>query len=209
MIIDPTQQSFKDNYKLMIGSIVPRPIAFVSTKSNDGIDNLAPFSFFNGVCSNPPTIAFSPARRGTDGEIKDTLKNIRDTGVFAINIVSESFAPEMVSTATEFPPEISEFDESGLTPVPCEKIDVMWVKESKITFECELNQIIEIGDRSPGSGFLVLGTIVLFHISDEIYDSGRIDLSKLQPIGRLAGSNGYCRITDRFDIERKIKPEQH
>ncbi|MCH7764588.1 MAG: flavin reductase family protein, partial [Candidatus Marinimicrobia bacterium] len=90
---------------------------------------------------------------------------------------------------------------------PCEKIDVMLVKESKITFECELNQIIEVGDGSPGSGFLVLGTIVLFHVADEIYDGGRIDLSKLQPIGRLAGSNGYCRITDRFDIERKIKPE--
>ncbi|HCI16955.1 MAG: flavin reductase family protein, partial [Candidatus Marinimicrobia bacterium] len=135
-------------------------------------------------------------------------KNIQDTGVFALNIVSESFAPEMVSTATEFPPDISEFDESGLTPVSCEKIDVMRVGESKISFECELNQIIEIGDGSPGSGFLVLGTIVLFHVSDDLYENGRIDLEKLQPIGRLAGANGYCRISDRFEIERKINPDK-
>lgn len=208
MIIDPTKQSVKDNYKLMIGSILPRPIGFVSTKSADSIDNLAPFSFFNGVCSNPPTISFCPARRGKNGEIKDTLKNIQDTGVFALNIVSESFAPEMVSTATEFPPDISEFDESGLTPVSCEKIDVMRVGESKISFECELNQIIEIGDGSPGSGFLVLGTIVLFHVSDDLYENGRIDLEKLQPIGRLAGANGYCRISDRFEIKRKINPDK-
>ena len=208
MIIDPNRQPFKDNYKLMIGSILPRPIAFVSTKSKDGIDNLAPFSFFNGVCSNPPTISFCPVRKGTDGEIKDTLRNIQDTGVFALNIVSESFATEMVSTATEFPPEVSEFEKSGLSPIPCQNIDVMRVGESKITFECELNQIIEIGDGSPGSGFLVLGTIVLFHVSDDLYENGRIDLEKLQPIGRLAGANGYCRISDRFEIERKIKPDK-
>jgi len=203
MIIDPKQQSFKDNYKLMIGSIVPRPIAFVSTQSKDGIDNLAPFSFFNGVCSNPPTISFCPVRRGTDGNIKDTLKNIQDTGVFALNIVSESFASEMVKTAIEFPPNVSEFDQSGLTPIPCDKIHAPRVGESKISFECELNQIIEIGDGSPGSGALVLGTIVLFHIDDDIYDHGRINLDLLNPIGRLAGENGYVRTTDRFEIERK------
>jgi len=203
MIIDPKQQSFKDNYKLMIGSIVPRPIAFVSTQSKDGIDNLAPFSFFNGVCSNPPTISFCPVRRGTDGNIKDTLKNIQDTGVFALNIVSESFAAEMVKTAIEFPPDVSEFAPSGLTPIPCEKIQSMRVGESKITFECELNQIIEIGDGSPGSGALVLGTIILFHVDEQLYENGRIDLDALKPIGRLAGANGYVRTTDRFEIERK------
>lgn len=206
MIIDPNQQSFKDNYKLMIGSIVPRPIAFVSTKSSDGIDNLAPFSFFTGVCSNPPTIAFAPVRKGTTGEMKDTLINIRDTDVFAVNIVSESFAGEMVKTATDYPPEISEFDESGLTPVPCEKIDVMRVRESKITFECQLNQIIEIGDGGSGSGFLVLGTIILFHLDKDIYQNGRIQLEKLQPIGRLAGNN-YVRLIDPFEIVRKTDPE--
>lgn len=190
----------------MIGAIVPRPIAFVSTKSSNGIDNLAPFSFFTGVCSNPATIAFCPARRGKNGEMKDTLINIRDTGVFALNIVSESFAQAMVTTANEFPPEISEFDESGLTPVQCEKIDVMRVKESKISFECKLNQIIEVGNGDPGSGALVLGSIILFHVADEIYQDGRIDLEKLQPIGRLAG-NMYIRSTVPFEIIRKKNPE--
>ena len=203
MILDPKYQSFKDNYKIMIGSIVPRPIAFVSTISKDGVDNVAPFSFFNGVCSNPPTISFCPVRRGTDSEIKDTLRNIQDTGVFALNIVSESFAAEMVKTAIEYPVEVSEFDKTGLTPITCNKILAPRVSESKISFECELNQIIEVGDGSPGSGALILGTIVLFHVDDDIYDHGRINLDLLKPIGRLAGSNGYVRITDRFDIERK------
>jgi len=203
MILDPKYQSFKDNYKIMIGSIVPRPIAFVSTTSKDGVDNVAPFSFFNGVCSNPPTISFCSVRRGTDSEIKDTLRNIQDTGVFALNIVSESFAAEMVKTAIEYPVEVSEFDKTGLTPIPCNKILAPRVSESKISFECELNQIIEVGDGSPGSGALILGTIVLFHVDDDIYDHGRINLDLLKPIGRLAGSNGYVRITDRFDIERK------
>tara|TARA_B100000959_G_C14837081_1_gene564378 strand:- start:104 stop:733 length:630 start_codon:yes stop_codon:yes gene_type:complete len=209
MIIDPKKQSFRENYKLMIGSILPRPIAFVSTKSKDGIDNVAPFSFFNGVCSNPPTVSFCPIRRGTDGEIKDTLNNIQDTRIFAINIVSESFASKMVVTATEFPPELNEFEESGLTSIPCDKINTMRVGESKISFECELNQIIEIGNGGPGSGALILGTIVLFHIADELYDNGRVNLDLLQPIGRLAGQNGYCRTTDQFEIKRIIKPTKN
>jgi len=112
----------------------------------------------------------------------------------------------MVKTATDYPPEISEFDESGLTPVPCEKIDVMRVRESKVTFECQLNQIIEIGDGGSGSGFLVLGTIILFHLDKDIFQNGRIQLEKLQPIGRLAGNN-YVRLTDPFEIIRKTDPE--
>ena len=206
MIIDPKDQSVKENYKLMIGSIVPRPIAFVSTQSSDGILNLAPFSFFNGICSNPPTIMFAPVRKAADGGEKDTLINIRDTGQFAVNVVSEDFADEMVTCATEFGSNISEFEASGLTPVPCEKIACSRVNEAKITFECELNQIVEIGDGSPGSGFLVLGTIILFHLSDSVYKDGYIDLAELRPIGRLAGSS-YTRVTDTFDIKRKIKPD--
>ncbi|SVC89334.1 uncharacterized protein METZ01_LOCUS342188, partial [marine metagenome] len=116
MIIDPNTQSFSDNHKLMIGSILPRPIAFVSTCSPDGVLNLAPFSYFNGVCSNPPTIMFAPARRGYDGKTKDTLNNIRETNEFVINIVSEGFAKEMVACSTDFEPQIDEFEISGLTP---------------------------------------------------------------------------------------------
>ena len=110
MIIDPAEQSFKDNHKIMIGSIVPRPIAFVSTVSSEGMPNLAPFSYFNGVCSNPPTVMFAPGRRGYDGKTKDTLNNIRATKEFVINIVSESFVEKMVKCSTDFDPHVNEFE---------------------------------------------------------------------------------------------------
>ncbi len=202
MILDPKDLTFKENYKLMIGSIVPRPIAFVSTVSRDGIFNLAPFSFFNGVCSNPPTVVFAPVRRSHDLQPKDTLVNIRETGDFVINIPGEEIITQLVETAREFLPQVDEFEETGLTPIPSLQVRAPRVKEAKINFECTLNQIIEIGDGSAGSGFLVLGTIVKYHIADHIYDNGRISLEAFNPVGRLAG-NGYCRITDTFEKIRK------
>lgn len=206
MIYDPTEHPLLETHKLMIGSIVPRPIAFVSTLSKDGLENLAPFSYFNGICSNPPSIMFCPARRGYDGKTKDTLNNIRDTEEFAVNIVSEDFAEQMVSTSTDFEPEVNEFEVSGLTPVPCQKIAPPKVAEAKISFECKLNQIVPVGNEGPGGGFVVIGTIVLFHIDDDIYEDGYINLEKLRPIGRLAG-NMYTRTTDKLEIIRKIKPD--
>lgn len=206
MIYDPTEHPLLETHKLMIGSIVPRPIAFVSTLSKDGLENLAPFSYFNGICSNPPSIMFCPARRGYDGKTKDTLNNIRDTEEFAVNIVSEDFAEQMVSTSTDFEPEVNEFEVSGLTPVPCQKIAPPKVAEAKISFECKLNKIIPVGNEGPGGGFVVIGTIVLFHIDDDVYEDGYINLGKLRPIGRLAG-NMYTRTTDKLEIIRKIKPD--
>jgi len=191
----------------MIGSIVPRPIALVSTTSEDGVNNIAPFSYFNGVCSNPPTIMFAPARRGWDGSEKDTLVNIRDTKEFVVNIVSESFAEQMVQCSTDYENDIDEFTISGLNPLPSEKIISPRLKESKISFECKLNQIVEIGDDKAGSGFVVIGTVILFHIDDSIIIDGKIDIEKLNPIGRLAG-NWYTRPTDKFRIQRKIKPNK-
>ena len=205
MIFDPTEIPFQETHKLMIGSIVPRPIAFVSTRSKDGKNNVAPFSYFNGVCSKPPTIMFAPARRGWDGEEKDTLINIRDTEEFVVNIVSEPFAEKMVMCSTDFDSDVDEFIESNLTPVPSQKIAPSRVGEAKVSFECKLNQIVEIGDGTAGSGFVVIGSIVLFHIDDDVYDNGRILLDKLQPLGRLAG-NWYTRTTDTLEIIRKIKP---
>ena len=205
MIIDPTKQSFKDNHKLMIGSIVPRPIAFVSTKSDDGILNLAPFSYFNGVCSNPPTIMFAPARRGYDGLTKDTLNNIQDTNEFVVNIVSENFVKPMVACATDYEKDVDEFEISNLTPADSLKVAPPLVKESKVSFECQLNTIVEIGKAEPGAGFVVIGTIVMFHVDDKVYKDGRIDLKELNPIGRLAG-NSYTRVFDNFNVIRHIKP---
>ena len=206
MIYDPTEHPLLETHKLMIGSIVPRPIAFVSTLSKDGLENLAPFSYFNGICSNPPSIMFCPARRGYDGKTKDTLNNIRDTEEFAVNIVSEDFAEQMVSTSTDFEPEVNEFEVSGLTPEPCQKIAPPKVAEAKISFECKLNKIIPVGNEGPGGGFVIIGTIVLFHIDDDVYEDGYINLRKLRPIGRLAG-NMYTRTTDKLEIIRKIKPD--
>lgn len=206
MIYDPSEHPLLETHKLMIGSIVPRPIAFVSTLSKDGLENLAPFSYFNGICSNPPSIMFCPARRGYDGKTKDTLNNIRDTEEFAVNIVSEDFSEQMVSTSTDFEPEVNEFEVSGLTPEPCQKIAPPKVAEAKISFECKLNKIIPVGNEGPGGGFVVIGTIVLFHIDDDVYEDGYINLEKLRPIGRLAG-NMYTRTTDKLEIIRKIKPD--
>ena len=206
MIFDPSEIPFQETHKLMIGSIIPRPIAFVSTQSNNGKNNVAPFSYFNGVCSKPPTIMFAPARRGWDGEEKDTLINIRDTEEFVVNIVSESFAEKMVMCATDFDSDVDEFEISGLTPTDSQKIKPPRVGEAKISFECKLNQIVEIGDGTAGSGFVVIGTIVLFHIDDGIYDNGRILTDKLEPLGRLAG-NWYTRSTDTLKIDRKVKPD--
>ena len=206
MIYDPAEHPFSETHKLMIGSIVPRPIALVSTTSNNGINNLAPFSYFNGVCSKPPTIMFAPARRGWDGKEKDTLINIRNTKEFSINIVSEDIGEQMVKCSTDYGKEVDEYSKSGLSPLSSKKIKPPIVSESKISLECILNQIVQIGKEDAGSGFIVIGTIVLFHIDDEVYDNGRIILDKLQPLGRVAG-NGYVRSTDAFDIVRTIKPD--
>ena len=206
MIFDPSDKPFSEIHKLMIGSIVPRPIALVSTTSKDGNNNVAPFSYFNGICSNPPTIMFAPARRGWDGHEKDTLINIRNNQEFVINIVSESFAEKMVKCSTDFDPNIDEFQVSGLTPESSSKVSPPKVKESKINLECKLDQIVEIGDGTAGSGFVVLGTIVLFHIDDDIYEDGHILLDKLEPLGRLAG-NWYTRPTDNLKITRQVKPK--
>ena len=206
MIYDPAEHPFSETHKLMIGSIVPRPIALVSTTSNNGINNLAPFSYFNGVCSKPPTIMFAPARRGWDGQEKDNLINIRNTKEFSINIVSEDIGEKMVKCSTDYEKEVDEYSKSGLSPLSSKKIKPPIVSESKISLECILNQIVQIGGEDAGSGFIVIGTIVLFHIDDEVYDNGRIILDKLQPLGRVAG-NGYVRSNNAFDIVRTVKPD--
>lgn len=202
MIIDPDIQNFKDNYKLMIGSILPRPIAFVSTISKNGIHNLAAYSFFNGVTSKPPTICFAPNRKGTDGSKKDTLVNIEETGEFVVNIVTEDIVKPMNDTAAEFAPEVSEFEEVGLTPIDSTIVKVPRVQESPINLECKLLQVVEIGPAEPGGGFLVIGEIVLFHIQDNLLENGRIDTGLLNPIGRLAGTE-YTTLGKRFSLSRK------
>lgn len=204
--IDTKEIPFQDRYKLLIGSIVPRPIGFISTISKDGIYNLAPFSFFNGVSSEPMAVLFMPVIRASDGQEKDTLKNVKATKEFVANIVSEEFASKMNQCSAEYPPNIDEFKESGLTPEPAKIVKPPLLKEAKVNMECKLIQLVEIGNK-PGGATVVIGEVVYFHVREDVYQDGKIILNKLNPIGRLGGTE-YCRVTDIFSLPRpSIKPQ--
>ncbi len=198
MEINPKELALKEVYKLMSASILPRPIAFVSTISKDGIPNLAPFSFYSGITSNPPTIGFAPARNA-DGSKKDTLNNIEATGAFAVHVVDEDILKPMAATAAGFPPEVDEFKEAGLTPASCTVIPVPRIKEAKICLECKLLQVVPVGGNAAGSGFWVIGEIVHFHIDDSVWNDGYIDVQKLQPVGRMSGYD-YVHLKDIFRL---------
>jgi flavin reductase (DIM6/NTAB) family NADH-FMN oxidoreductase RutF len=186
----------------MTGMIVPRPIAFVSTISAAGNRNLAPFSFFTGISANPPVICFAPMVRGSDGGRKDTLRNIEATGEFVVNVVSEPIAQRMNACAPEFPPDVDEFEVSGLTAVASELVKPPRVAESQISMECRLFRIVEVSDK-PLGGSLVLGEVLRFHVAEELCSNFRIDTEKLHAIGRMSGPD-YVRTTDRFSMERPI-----
>jgi len=200
VIINPSEHDYRDVYKLMVGVIVPRPIAFVSTISADGIRNLAPFSFFTGISANPPVICFSPMVRGSDGTRKDTLLNIETVKEFVVNVVSEEFAEKMNICAAEFSPEVDEFEMSGLTPVASDLVKPARVKESLISMECRLIDIVEVSTK-PLGGSLVIGEVLRFHVDDALIDNYKIDPDKLHAIGRMGGPT-YTRTTDLFDMVR-------
>ena len=200
LAFDPAKHSPTDIYKLMIGSIVPRPIALVSTVDEAGVRNLAPFSYFTACSSNPPVVVFCPILRPTPPTVKDTLRNIMATREFVVNIVSEQMAGGMNATAAQVPPEVDEFQLSGLTPIASDLIKPARVAESHIHMECRLLQIVHVSDQ-PGSGSLVLGEVLRFHVREDLIHNFRIDPDKLGAIGRMAGST-YVRTTDRFDLER-------
>jgi flavin reductase (DIM6/NTAB) family NADH-FMN oxidoreductase RutF len=199
-VIDPAQVAYNDIYKLMIGMIVPRPIAFVSTVDAAGVRNLAPFSYFTACGSNPPVVCFSTAVRPGPRAYKDTLSNVEATGEFVVNIVSEEFAGEMNATAVDVPPEVDEFALAGLTPIASDLVKPPRVAESRAQMECRLHQIVRVSDK-PGGGILVLGDVLRFHIDESIIDGFKIDPDKLNAIGRMGGPT-YVRTRDRFDMQR-------
>src|SRR6266480_112203 len=200
MIINPEEHDYRNIYKLMVGVIVPRPIAFVSSISPEGIRNLAPFSFFTGISANPPVICFCPMIRLSDGSRKDTLRNIEATKEFVVNVVSEEFAQQMNTCSTEFPPEVDEFEKSRLTPIPSALVRPPRLKESRINMECKLLQIIHVSSKQLG-GSIVIGEVLRFHVADDLCEDFKIDPDKLKPIGRMGGS-AYIRTTNRFDMAR-------
>jgi flavin reductase (DIM6/NTAB) family NADH-FMN oxidoreductase RutF len=195
-VFDPVKLEPVDVYKLMIGLIVPRPIGWVGTRSADDTLNLAPFSFFNGVASQPPTVIFSSGMTTRD---KDSLANVRATGEFTLNIVTEDLAEAMVLTAGEYRADVDEFAIAGLTAVTGDLVGAPLVAEAKANMECKVTQIVEVGD--PPSSAVVFGEVVRFHVSRSVLDGTRVDPVALQAVGRMAGT-GYTRTRELFFIDR-------
>jgi flavin reductase (DIM6/NTAB) family NADH-FMN oxidoreductase RutF len=197
--IDPTKNTERENYKLLIGSIIPRPIAFVTSISQDGVLNGAPFSYFNIVSSNPPLISVSIQRSG--GKQKDTARNILETKEFVIHIVDDLNVDQINQTAASLPPDQSEISLANLTPIESTQISVPGVMEAKVRFECKLEHSVELGGVDTPGTDLIIGKIVQVHIDEKIYENGRIDPVGLGAVSRLAGTN-YAKIGKIFSIER-------
>lgn len=201
-----TNGAFAENYKFLIGSILPRPIAVVSTRNLDGSNNVAPFSFFTAVSAKPMIIAFCPLIRTSTGTLKDTPVNILREKEFVINIVSENIIEKINLTSTELPYGEDEFVFSGLTPIDSVAVKAKRIKESLIHFECIFRDRLNYGD-DPGSGQLITGEVVRVHVAEELFDeNGRIITSRLKPVGRGAGTD-YFRCSDVFSLERMMKAQ--
>lgn len=201
MKIDPANLDWVGAHELLIGAVLPRPIAFVSTIGEDGVYNLAPFSYFTALSSKPAVVGFGIGRK-RDGRKKDTLVNIDFSKDFVINIVTESIAQAMNQASGEYPSHVDEFKEVGLTPVKSDLVKPPRVAESPVNLECRLLQILEFGE-PPRINSFVIGEILRAHVQDELWKNGVIQGDKLKAIGRL-GEDFYCRTMDRFEMKRPI-----
>ncbi|MCG8648194.1 MAG: flavin reductase family protein [Pirellulales bacterium] len=199
MQLDPQELSVRQTYAWMIHLITPRPIAWVSSVSAGGIVNLAPFSFFNGVGANPPTIMFCPANR-RDGRPKDTLVNIEQTGQFVVNLVTDAVVEAMNLTAGEYEPDVDEFEVASLKAEPSARVSPPRVAACSAALECELVQTIHVGT-GPGGANMVIGRIVWIHVDDQVIRDGKIDAQLFRTVGRMGGA-GYVRTTDQFELPR-------
>lgn len=192
---DLAEAESRDRYKLLSGLVVPRPIGWIGTRRPDGTYNLAPFSFFNVVSSNPPVVLFSGGRH-TDRP-KDTTELAVETGEFSVNIVSESVVEAMAITSGSFTADDDEFEIAGLTPVPGTKTGAPLVAESPANLECSVRQMIELGERTR----LIIGDVVAIHVEQDVLDGTRIDNDVLQAVGRMAGAT-YIDTRARFEVSR-------
>jgi flavin reductase (DIM6/NTAB) family NADH-FMN oxidoreductase RutF len=206
MIVSPLDLAHNELYSLLLNSVAPRPIAWVSTVSSSGQLNLAPFSFFNVVCVSPPLLAFAPGLRrskeadASRGEAKDTLRNIRETREFVVNIVTYELREAMNLTSGEYDASVNEFELAKLSPQPSKIVHPPRVAESPVSFECRLHQILDFST-APTSGSLVIGEIVSIHMNDAHLKDGRLDRNSLDLIGRMGGLQ-YTRTTQRFEMVR-------
>jgi len=198
MLIDPETLPPNGAYKFLTSAIVPRPIAFVSTQGTDGVLNVAPFSYFNVMTDAPPILSVAVNLRR--GEPKDTLRNVRDTGEFVINLVDEPMLQRMVQASGDWAPEVDEFALTGLTPAPSQRVRPPRVAESPVSIECRLEQIVSIG-----TGNLILGRMVLAHVRDDLIANGVVDPVKLRPLARLGGDN-YATLGPLLRQPRPVVP---
>lgn len=192
LTIDPGQIATKDLHQFILGAVAPRPIAFASTISTDGVPNLAPYSFFNAFSSNPPILIFSSNRRVSNNTTKDTLKNVEDTGEVVINVVPHAIVRQMALASVEYGPEVDEFVKCGFTPLASELVKPFRVAESPVHMECKVDKILPLGEGG-GAGNLIICRIVRMHISESVLtDKGRIDPHKIDLMGRM-GRFYYAR----------------
>lgn len=195
MEIDAASLDRDQTYRLLVGAVVPRPIAFISTVDRDGVPNVAPFSWTMTVCPYPPVQCFSSGRSdlSPDG-LSDTLRNALDTGEFVVNVVTEEMLEAVVQASDNWPRGVSEFAQVGLTPAPSRKVRPPRVAQSPISMECRLLLTLNVDNST-----LVLGRVVYFHIRDDLYREGHIDIGRLGAVGRL-GRTLFCRTTDLFQV---------
>jgi flavin reductase (DIM6/NTAB) family NADH-FMN oxidoreductase RutF len=203
MQLDPRKIGTEAMYKLMIGCVVPRPIAWVSSVDADGVPNLAPFSYFMAITHDPPTIAFSSSPRALAGGgrgKKDTLRNVEATREFVVNVVDDALAEQMNVTSGDYAPDVDEFVQAGLEGAPSLKVKAPRVAAAPINMECRVVQIIPVGNLPSN---LIIGEIVQLHFRDDVYDpaTGRLDMYKLRPVGRLAG-HLYTHVHEIFEMKR-------
>lgn len=216
MNVRPSEIPHSDVYGIFLNSVAPRPIAWVSTLSASGEPNLAPFSFFNAVCVDPPLLAFAPGLRkpkdadasqgavtpgeSRPGEPKDTLRNIRETKEFVVNIVTFDLLQAMNVTSGEYDPAVNEFELAKVTPVPSRIVRPPRVSESPVSFECKLYRILDFSP-APTSSSLVIGEVVSIYMDDANIKNGKLDRDSLDLIGRMGGIQ-YTRTTERVELAR-------
>lgn len=206
MNVLPSNLQHRDLYNIILNSVAPRPIAWVSTRSASGQPNLAPFSFFNAVCVDPPLLAFAPGLRppkstnSENGEPKDTLRNIREIKEFVISIVTFDLLEPMNITSGEYDATVNEWELAKVTPAPSQLVRPARVKESPVSFECKLYQILDFSPE-PTSSSLVIGQIVAIHLDDAHLKDGHLDRNSLDLIGRMGGIQ-YTRTTSRVELAR-------
>jgi flavin reductase (DIM6/NTAB) family NADH-FMN oxidoreductase RutF len=199
--LEPDRLDRAEAYKLFISAVVPRPIGWVSTCSESGLANAAPFSWFNAVCGDPLMLMFSAGKRR--GQPKDTTRNIEALGEYVVNVATAANADKMVQSSADYEPDISEFDAVGLTPLPATRVRPPRIAESPIHFECELEQVLRLGNDASD---VIIGRCVMIHIQEEVLaEDGRVDATRLAPIARL-GRDEYAVIREVQRIPRPPQP---